>query len=859
MSADVLRQILFRYRGVAGGTGHRSFATQSTATGAQEQPAGHGAGGGARGPKQGPAASGPPPVPKFAALYEHLEGVKQTRATTGTRVAVYSNFGAVCQRVFQFLAERFEGQVLFLNDQDSEKTLAAWNRQCDGTKRLAWSTSKRTWEDPACHSDTRGVWILVIGADKREGIDLFATHELHILDPCRTYADDVQLRARIRRTQNVCSTHIGLDVDMQTCSGLGRPFFREKQRGGPVEVLSPRRAAPQGVLPRADVGTKGCCAFGIRYWYYVATTRLGASTRAGVNYALQNVDDPAALNALISGPISFDRILKEKQKATFAAFFELQKRTASSAPSTFAQSYTCSPEARGARGSPPRRDDVWLMDPYPYQEHAHATFVRTMQAGQTEMLLMHGAGTGKSVTSFACVAWWVREHPGARVKIIVPTEALRGQWERQYITPAGMGSSIGVGLYGAPVGDAGLVVFDEAHYLITNEPYRRQYFANELRHAIFLYVTATPVINSVTDVDLLLSRGPRMQSRVVRQHTSATRRAVHAGANYAKNLTGLAAALLLVVVILKVLSLFVFLGSNATGNLGIVESTLAPPPTANPAVQLMNAALDRFTRVMAMGADTNYTFDLKLEDLRRLLDTHITTDIVRSYTERAKDMTQRVVNGPLLAQFMALAREKTNSIMASALQKTFGVDGDLVSTGGGTKLSTLVEAFADRFKTNALSEGIEQVDATRGDTIAILRDNGVTDLASFKINGLNMNVILVLCAHVIANVTMRALLRLTKPLFDVSKYIEGKLRQPDGRITRLHAYYDEGDYCIMPYVTGADVVVNVAFTPKQTKAAMDLFMFHAYKIPLSDDAFDLVQDPGEEELLNKGLAISYLS
>ncbi|KAL1504768.1 hypothetical protein AB1Y20_008544 [Prymnesium parvum] len=159
---------------------------------------------------------------------------------------------------------------------------------------------------------------------------------------------------------------------------------------------------------------------------------------------------------------------------------------------------------------------------------------------------------------------------------------------------------------------------------------------------------------------------------------------------------------------------------------------------------------------------------------------------------------------------MALAREKTNSIMASALQKTFGVDGDLVSTGGGTNLSTLMEAFADRFKTNALNEGIEQVDATRGDTIAILRDNGVTNLASFKINGLNMNVILVLCAHVIANVTMRALLRLTKPLFG-------------------------------------------------TKAAMDLFMFHAYKIPLSDDAFDLVQDPGEEELLNKGLAISYLS
>jgi len=137
---------------------------------------------------------------------------------------------------------------------------------------------------------------------------LFATHELHILDPCRTYADDVQLRARIRRTQDTCSTHIGLDVDRKACFALGRPFVQEKSTGGDAEVVRPTKDTPEGD------GTKGCCAFGIRYFYYVAGTELRASTRAGVSYALQNIDTPTALHALNAGPISFDRILKEKQQ-----------------------------------------------------------------------------------------------------------------------------------------------------------------------------------------------------------------------------------------------------------------------------------------------------------------------------------------------------------------------------------------------------------------------------------------------------------------------------------------------------------------------------------------------------------------
>jgi hypothetical protein len=158
-----------------------------------------------------------PELPKFAQLIKNL---RIGMLTLDKRFAVYSNYPDVCKEVFDLLKSEFGDDVIFLQSKNSLDGLARWNSKCSNCCFL--NARRDTVEPDRCIDckhllTTANARIVVIDTELREGIDLYWVSEMHLLDSCSTYADLVQVKARIARTQDPCKVNVGL-ANLDSCN-----------------------------------------------------------------------------------------------------------------------------------------------------------------------------------------------------------------------------------------------------------------------------------------------------------------------------------------------------------------------------------------------------------------------------------------------------------------------------------------------------------------------------------------------------------------------------------------------------------------------------------------------------------------
>lgn len=802
-----------------------------------------------------------PMLPKFAALLRNLEALRADRPTTGARVAVYSNLDDVGARVVRLLRERFgDGSVLHLLDSNATAVLREWNRTCtNGHRELLWSTTARRWANPLCSMCLSSVpgstpWIIVIEANKREGIDLFWTHELHVLDPCARYADDVQLRARIRRTQDVCKTNVGLNLDAATCHTMRRPVFEQHAEGA-------RRAS-------GDTGSKTCCAVGIRFVYYIARMpelhAFHGTFTAMARVAVQNAEHSAAIRAFQQTTLSFDDQILQSHRETFRLFHDLSSRLASAAPMGFAKTYTCKPATASTSAS---RDPLWgTQTPYPYQKAALATFERTVAARRREMLLMHGAGTGKSVTALACMRKWTALAPHKnRTIMVVPTTALAAQWMESYGVPGAITyADMGVVLDGAD--ESTLVVFDEAHYLLLDPHFRAMAFSH--RTPFFLFVTATPVLRDISDVVMLLDRGrvPNLPAAAHRTHSTMPRRVVHSLSAYGESIAGAITVALVVLILVKVVLLFLFATTQGTVNAGVM-SVQTPVGAIEPSgflTQTLNGVIEFAIDAMSMGkARASFHVNISRDAVVALMREQFTTERMRGLLSQTRAMEARLSSQlPSREMLNVVAEEVIASLKRATLAMIetrlgFKLDHGVVDSG---LKNVDVASVKHEFLNNFSHEVVERVDGLREQMADVTAVEALSSLVSVHVHALSLDVCLMATGYMVLTALLHLLKLRTRPRFDAAHFVQTELTHATGML-RLHAYYDEGDACIMPFVERADTVHTVPLTPVQQRAAIELSLFRLHGVPVTSPALsDLTDwnDTSPTQLLLAGRRLAYV-
>jgi hypothetical protein len=247
---------------------------------------------------------------------------------------------------------------------------------------------------------------LVIDSDQREGIDVFGCQEMHLLDPCPIFADEIQVRARIRRTLDPCRMDVRMDRPQGQCVSKRGMSFTYRQEGD-----------------------KKCCVMDIRYIKYRAVASFAASASARTQKWAEYIAQPT-FQTLMTSPLSFDLIIEQSNQAAMKDMHEFVEAVGPTGKPGFLSDYGCSPRKAETNDAGSSRSAEWCgLQPMPHQREAVGVFLNTLRENGTDMLLAHGAGTGKTLTSMQCIREWQKRHNNGKVLLVTPTQSgLRERW-----------------------------------------------------------------------------------------------------------------------------------------------------------------------------------------------------------------------------------------------------------------------------------------------------------------------------------------------------------------------------------------------------------------------------------------------
>lgn len=752
----------------------------------------------------------PPKLERLVQLLRTLERSTDnfTNISAG-RCAVYSNFVDICADAYTLLNDVFPGVVLRLSPDNFIETLDTWHSRCP--KCMFLNPMRRT--GLVCAKTTCGAalpyaaqapFIIVIDSQYREGIDLFWVTEMHLLDSCASFADLTQVKARVARTQDPCKVDMGLN------DGSCEP---------------PRRPLPS--LKALQSGAQSCCAVVVKYIHYSCVA--SASMESVMGFMSGAMGAATQTTSVMPPPelwwqtLSYDGLLTQGCKEAFMAQLSfLQEIDATPRETaTFADTYTCAfsstPANTFTKEEPAMSEtSVWGdRTPLPHQEQALDVFVRTLDAEYKEMLLMHGAGTGKTLTSMACIKTYAKRN--GEYAIVVPTEGLGAQWVKEYgAEPGRIFLYTDMALLVKHLGKAPrtIVVCDEAHYLLTLPRARAELFGGARNNDFILMVTATPILTNFSNVVTLIDRSvrDRQLEDVRRDATPVVQKVVHTGSIWAKYIAQIIIQLLLVYCVARVATL-VLLNSGVQVESDIVNAgmesntfstwnTVAKSISDAATLGLYNAknqislpmtwgnvadsieSVSKGMEQIPIAAISVSSIDSKLiSSIRSWGTATLTRAMKNAGIATAQDVVQQMPAGTLPPATIASA-----ALLINEVQNDY--NGALIDDAKQSFTTNLSKDLA----TNA-SDDLMELHA------AITEAAPDQELATISIGGISTDMFAIGAVWLVIFATMTALRWMTTDVSVtkvITHFVKTRLRTSNRELVRVHAYYSSGNLCMMP-------------------------------------------------------------
>lgn len=766
--------------------------------------------------------------PKLERLVENLRILKEStnnfQKISAGRGAVYSNFVDICADASTLLNDLFPpGVVLRLHPDNFLKTLDTWHSRCPKCKFL--NPMRRTGLVCAkCNEqlpyDQQAPFIIVIDSQYREGIDLFWVTEMHLLDSCASFADLTQVKARVARTQDPCKVDMGLQEDTVSCE------------------------APRKPLPRKPLvnGGQSCCAVLVKYIHYSCVASVSMQNLMGF---MSGAMGAATQTTSIIPPrelwwqtLSYDGLLTQGCKEAFEAqlSFLNQINATPRESTTFADTYTCAfsstPANTFTKEAPAMSEtSVWGdRTPLTHQNEALEVFVRTLEARHKEMLLMHGAGTGKTLTSMACIKTYAKRN--GTYAIVVPTEGLKEQWVKEYgaireqiFLYTEMASL--VGRLGNAKGT--IVVCDEAHYLLTLPRARAELFSKASNDDFILMVTATPILTNFSNIETLIGRSVRDRQigDVRRDATPITQKVVHTGSIWARYIAQNIIQLLIVYCVVRMSSL-VLVQSGVN-----VDSEIGNPSMETNTFSIWNTAAKSISDATTLGL-----YNAKNQiSLQVSWDT--VADSIKSVSEGMKQiptdaLSTSWIDSNLISSInkwgtATLIRAMKNAGVTTAKETVQEMPTDVLTSIPPATIASANLLMHD----NALAEDMRQrftknlsQDLTTNASNDLMKLHAAItevapnqELVSVSIGGISTDMFKIGAVWLVIFATMTALRWMTTDV-SVTKAIEHfvskNLYTVNHELVRTHAYYSSGNLCMMPVAEMDDYESGkVDYTRKQ--------------------------------------------
>lgn len=805
------------------------------------------------------------PPPKLERLVELLRTLEQStdnfKNISAGRCAVYSNFVDICADAYTLLNDVFPRVVLRLSPDNFTETLDTWHSRCPkcmflNPMRRKGLVCAKTNCGAALPYKAQAPFIIVIDSQYREGIDLFWVTEMHLLDSCASFADLTQVKARVARTQDPCKVDMGLN------DGL---------------CQLPRKPLPS--LKALQTGAQSCCAVLVKYIHYSCVA--GASMESVMGF-MSGAMGAATQTTSVMPPrelwwrtLSYDGLLTQgcKEVGVAQLLFLQQIDATPTETTTFADTYTCAfsstPANTFTKEEPAMSEtSVWGdRTPFAHQEQALDVFVRTLDAGYKEMLLMHGAGTGKTLTSMACIKTYAQRN--GEYAIVVPTEGLRAQWVQEYgAKPDRIFLYTDMASLVKHLGNApnAIVVCDEAHYLLTLPRARAELFGAARNNDFILMVTATPILTNFSNVVTLIGRSvrDRQLEDVRRDATPVVQKVVHTGSIWAMLPAQIIIQLMLVYCVARVATL-VLLKSGVQ-----VESEIANPGMESSTLSIWNTVAKSISDAATLG----------LYNAKNQISIPMTWDNVADSIESVSKGMQQIptaaisrssIDSDLIRSICSWGTETLTRAMKNAVIATAQVPPDTIASAAllmdevqnddnGALIDDAMQSFTMNLSKDLATNAADDLMKLHA---AITEAAPDQELATISIGGISTDMFAIGGVWLVIFATMTALRWMTTDVSvtkAITHFVETRLRTSNHELVRVHAYYSSGNLCMMPVADMDDYDSGkVNYTRKQMDVLVR-FSSHARAstaIDQSNDAWLTFLERNAPTVSQQGVRVGY--
>jgi hypothetical protein len=230
-----------------------------------------------------------------------------------------------------------------------------------------------------------------------------------------------------------------------------------------------------------------------------------------------------------------------------------------------------------------------------------------------------------------------------------------------------------------------------------------------------------------------------------------------------------------------------------------------------------------------------------------------------------KDTFEDMLPAELAKSFATVKEKLTNllsdttvDVIKQSAIKTLRL-GDMAASYGNkyTADNPQMNGLKGEFVANSSSELVHKYETTQSEFIKIIDESKVQELARLTIHGLGPQHIALLILWSSMFSLLWTTYRLSTPKFDIDEFINDMFKK-HAKITRIHVYYDDGPYCLMPYVTQKDKIERVSYTPYQKYIAYSLAMVNDNNLPIRKMNKGIRFIQMSENILNQGARIAFV-